>query len=84
MIQLFGRDVLQNMPVVVDDKEWGMKIDIVDKPWEIDQDQLLDAWLTAMEYLQGAEIFAIPSFNFKDNRTVTYSVNRKWKEFIKK
>ncbi|OAB37780.1 hypothetical protein [Paenibacillus glacialis] len=82
LVELLGRDVLQNMPALICEKEWGgVQIDITEKPWESSPDQLLDSWLKATDHLEATEILAVPNYS-KDKRTVTFAVNKKWKEFI--
>ncbi|WP_087996984.1 hypothetical protein, partial [Bacillus mycoides] len=75
ILEMFGRDLLLNSPAVVSELNWGgMCIDLLKNPLEADIDTLLDSWLHVTEYLEPAQVIAIPSFD-EDRMGVTYSPN---------
>jgi hypothetical protein len=79
VLKLFGREFLKNTPAVVTELEWGgIRIDLLEKPWEADIDMLLDSWIKVMNYLEPAKVLAVPCFN-EDKRGVSFSANSAWK-----
>lgn len=77
------KNVIINTPAYIKELSWGgIRIDLVDDPWESDLEHLLERWLEVMEYLNKAEVIAVP--NFGDNMGVTFNPNSKWKEYLRK
>lgn len=84
ILDLFGRDVIRNIPANVTDLDWGgIRIDLVEKPWEAEANELLDRWIGVMEYLEPYEVFAIPTFS-KSKRSVLFNPNAAWERYMKK
>jgi hypothetical protein len=78
VLDLFGRDIFKNIPGVVTELDWGgIRVDLYDKPWEVDPDKLFDKWMEVMNYLESTQILAIPSF--KMNKAIFFSPNNTWK-----
>ncbi|MFC5987848.1 hypothetical protein [Marinicrinis lubricantis] len=85
VLGLFNEEFLQNIPANVEKLDWGgIRIDIVDKPWEVDADTLLDQWLKVMQYFEESQVIALPNFNIKDRRSISFSPNAVWKRYIEK
>ncbi|WP_200956150.1 hypothetical protein [Paenibacillus sp. Root52] len=83
ILEMFGKNVIINTPAYIKELSWGgIRIDLVDDPWESDLEHLLERWLEVMEYLNKAEVIAVP--NFEDNMGVTFNPNSKWKEYLRK
>ncbi|MGG2017870.1 hypothetical protein [Bacillus sp. S10(2024)] len=83
ILDMFGRDLLLNSPAVVSELNWGgICMDLLKNPLEADGDILLDSWLHVMEYLEPAQVIALPSFD-EDRMGVTYSPNVAWQDYLK-
>jgi len=82
ILEMFGRDVIVKSPAVIKDLSWGgIRIDLVENPWESDLEHLLERWVEVMEYLNQVEVIAVP--NFEDNMGVTFNPNNKWKDYMR-
>ncbi|HDR7607244.1 hypothetical protein [Bacillus mycoides] len=82
VLDMFDKELLLNSPAVVSELNWGgICIDLLKNPLEADGDILLDSWLHVMEYLEPAQVIAIPSFD-EDRMGVTYSPNVVWKDYL--
>ncbi|MFB7816878.1 hypothetical protein [Paenibacillus chitinolyticus] len=82
ILDLFGRDFLKKSPGIVTELSWGgIRIDIMDKPWEAEKEILLDKWLSVMNYLHSAHVLALPSFD-EDHMGVSFSPNSAWKKYL--
>lgn len=69
VMELFGKEFLLKTPGVVRLLSWGgISIDLCQKPWEKEIDELLDYWYDTMTYLQQAEVMAKPVFAEAENR----------------
>lgn len=83
ILEMFDRGFLLNSPATVSELDWGgIGINLLHNPLEADIDTLLDSWLSVMEYLEPAEIIAVPSFD-EDRMGVTFSPNVAWKDYLK-
>lgn len=59
LIEMFGRDFLMNTPAHVVGLEWGgIRIDLVEEPWKIDETTLMEKWKEVMAYLGQKDLFA--------------------------
>jgi hypothetical protein len=59
LVDFFGRDRLLSTPVPVAELDWGgVRLDLVERPWEAPEADLLSAWQAAMNHLRPAEVFA--------------------------
>ncbi|MCG7316171.1 hypothetical protein [Brevibacillus laterosporus] len=83
ILEMFGREFLGNTPAVVTELDWGgIRIDLIEKPWEADFNQLLENWFRVMEYLASSGVVAIPSFD-EDRMGVSFCPNSAWQQFLK-
>jgi len=84
VLEMFGRDLLLSTPAIVKELEWGgIRIDLVERPWEADIDTILDQWLKSMKHLETANVIAIPDFN-ENGRSVNFSPNIEWEKWLKR
>ena len=84
ILELFGREIFKTIPAIVTEMEWGgIRVDLVDKPWEADPELLFDRWLAAMKHLEPAQVFAVPIFQ-NDCTWVKFSANKVWKEYLER
>lgn len=59
LIKCFEREFLLKAPAYVEELDWGgIRIDLIEEPWKIDQDTLLKKWLEVMAYLDKKNAFA--------------------------
>ncbi|MGG4552085.1 hypothetical protein [Paenibacillus humicus] len=84
VLEMFGRDFLMNTPAIVTELEWGgIRIDLSEKPWELELNELILIWSRVMDYLETSNVLAIPQFR-EDKRTVLFSPNEVWRNYLKK
>jgi hypothetical protein len=84
IIDLFSKEIILSIPANVTELDWGgIRVDVVDKPWEADANELLDRWICVMEYLEQYNVFAVPSFS-ESKRSVLFHPNVAWERYIKK
>ncbi|GAA0135328.1 hypothetical protein YSY43_21680 [Paenibacillus sp. YSY-4.3] len=84
VLEMFGRDFLMNTPAVVTELEWGgIRIDLSEKPWKLELNELILIWLRVIDYLATSNVLAIPQFR-EDKRTVLFSPNEVWRKYLKK
>lgn len=58
-VKQFGRDRLLGTPVHIMELAWGgVRLDLVEDPWNTSMERLVDAWRRGMEHLSPAGIFA--------------------------
>lgn len=58
-ISQFGKPLIESLPLSVEWQDWGgVRIDLVEEPWEADLPTLLAAWQGGMSHLRPAQIFA--------------------------
>ncbi|PEC76903.1 hypothetical protein CN277_21530 [Bacillus cereus] len=82
ILDMFDKESLLNSPGVVSELNWGGTcIDLLHNPLESDMDLLLDSWLSAMKYLEPAQVMALPSFD-EDRMGVSFSPNVAWKDYL--
>ena len=80
ILSLIDHSLLLATPASVTELPWGgIRIDLADDLWDLDQSTLLQRWQRAMEHLAPSGIFAEPVFD-KDNRTVDFKPSRLWRE----
>jgi len=85
ILELFDREIFKTIPAIVTEMEWGgIRIDLVDKPWEADPELLFERWLDAMKHLEPAQVFAIPQFDEENGRWIRFSANKVWKEYLER
>jgi hypothetical protein len=59
LVEAFGRDRLLSTPVPSTELDWGgVRLDLVERPWEAPEAELLAAWQAAMSHLRPAEVFS--------------------------
>ncbi|UNL83222.1 hypothetical protein [Priestia koreensis] len=82
ILEMFDRDFLLNAPAVVSELEWGgVCMDLLQDPLEADRDTWLDRWLDVMNYLEPAQVIAVPSFH-ESRMAVMYSPNVAWRKHL--
>lgn len=83
IIELFGRDILQNAPAVVSELKWGgLRIDLADKPWKADPEKLLNNWTKIMNKLEPPHLFSKPDFDDKES-IIRFSPNTAWEKYLR-
>ena len=84
ILALIDQEILKNTPVIVSKLKWdGICIDIAEKPWKVSKDDLLQNWTRTMNSFEKNELFAIPKFNQKNRRTISFQANKLWENYIK-
>lgn len=84
ILALFGREFLLQAPGFVRELPWGgISIDLCQKPWEKEKEELLTSWSQIMAYLQQAEVMCKPVFAEAGNR-VFFTPGEKWKQYREK
>jgi hypothetical protein len=63
-IAKFGRDNLMRTPGIVTECGEGLLIDVAERPWELDREQVAGAWNAAMTHLRSSGVFATPDASF--------------------
>lgn len=59
LVDLLGRERLIGSPGVVCELDWGgIRIDLVEQPWDVSQSELLQSWQAAMDHLRPTQVFA--------------------------
>jgi hypothetical protein len=80
IVGLFGRDLLLSTPAIVTDLDWGgVRIDLGEDMWNINGENLLERWQSAMRHLEKAKAFAVPEFNQR-HAAISFSPSPAWKE----
>jgi len=60
-VQLFGHALLLATPAVVAELPWGgIRVDLVEQPWQAAPSVLTSAWQAAMDHLRPAQLFSTP------------------------
>lgn len=78
VLGLFGKEFVKNIPATIAELEWGgIRVDLLEKPWDADFDVMLNSWSEVMKYLESAQILSVPSFD-EDKRGVSFSPNFVW------
>lgn len=59
LVALLGRERIASSPLVCTELPWGgLRVDLVEDPWEATPDALRQAWRAAMDHLEPARVFA--------------------------
>lgn len=84
ILALLDEDILSTSHAQISFTNWnGIRIDVVQNPWSVDADELLDHWIESMESFDNTKLFAIPEFNNKSRRSVSFHPNQKWIAHLK-
>lgn len=82
VLDIFGKGFLLNSPAVVREPAWGgLCLDVVPKPFEADDESLLESWFHVMEYLEAAQVLAIPNFD-EDQMGISFCPNQEWVKYL--
>lgn len=58
MIEYFGKEKFLNAPMYVKQMEnGGVRLDLVEKPWNTDEKTIFEKWIKDMEYFKDVELF---------------------------
>lgn len=83
VLDMFGRDFLMKVPCLVKEMDWGgIRLDIIDKPWEAELGELLENWMKVIDYLNSSNVVATPVFS-EDRDWVDFRPSEKWDVFLK-
>ncbi|WP_458121868.1 hypothetical protein [Paenibacillus sp. Z6-24] len=84
ILTLIDQEILKNTPAIVNELKWGgICIDVAEKPLEVSKDDLLQKWDQAMNSFEENELFAVPKFNQKNCRSISFQANKIWENYIK-
>ncbi|MEK4114927.1 hypothetical protein NST44_01755 [Paenibacillus sp. FSL W8-0919] len=84
ILEMFDREFLKNAPGSVSELNWGgMRIDVMEHPWEAELTILIDNWIKVMGFLETSHVLAIPSFD-EYRMGVSFSPSSAWQEYLKK
>lgn len=84
ILEMFDREFLKNAPGNVSELNWGgLRIDVMEKPWKADSNELIGNWMKVMDYLNASQVLAIPRFD-EDRMGVSFSPSTAWQEYLKK
>lgn len=78
VLQLFTKNMLLKAPAIVSEFDWGgVCINLSKKPWEEEENAIIETWLKVMNYLESAQVFAIP--RYINSKYIKFSANNAWK-----
>ncbi|MFD1885221.1 hypothetical protein [Paenibacillus wenxiniae] len=79
ILALLDDEILSQVNAKIVATQWnGIRIDVIPNPWSVDADELLNGWIHSMNAFDDAKLFAIPEFNNKSRRSVSFQPNEKW------
>lgn len=82
IINLFGRDFLLNAPAYVEELDWGgIRMDLVEEPWNTEMDIVFESWIKVMDYLKEANVFSEYIYRGEDVMAKVVT-SEKWKTFV--
>ncbi len=80
-IECFGREFLLKAPAYIEELDWGgIRLDLIEEPWNIDRDQLLKKWREVMAYLDQKSVFAKHEIKEDGSLGVKINPSKVWLE----
>lgn len=81
-VELFGRDLLLSTPAVVAALPWGgVRVDLVEQPWQADAPPLTSVWRAAMEHVRPAQVFSTPERD--EDGYVSFRPSRRFSQAVR-
>ena len=78
LVEMFGRELLLTTPGVVTKLDWGgIRIDLAEDLWNLDEEAAFDLWSKAMDHLAPSHALARPVFE-EDRMTVEFEPSEAW------
>ncbi|GGJ09757.1 hypothetical protein [Paenibacillus hunanensis] len=82
-LEMFGQDFILNSPGKAELLDWGgVHLDIVESPFHTNSEQLLNAWVKMMTYLQPSGCIAEHHFD-DDQMGVSFSPGKQWEQKLR-
>ncbi|MCQ2019424.1 hypothetical protein HNS01_18575 (plasmid) [Clostridium butyricum] len=88
MIEYFGKEKFLNAPMYVKQmKNGGVRLDLVEKPWDTDEKIIFEKWVKDMEYFKDVELFGTVVRYFGEDYIIDSGLcvkpSAKWRPFFK-
>ena len=82
ILGLFSKNIFNDIPAKITELDWGgVRLDLMDKPWEADEEKLLENWRNVMQHLETAHVLSIPQFQ-ENNISIFYEPNTAWRKYL--
>lgn len=88
IIEYFGEEKFLNAPMYVKQmKNGGVRLDLVEKPWDTDEKTIFEKWIKDMEYFKDVELFGTVIKYLGEDYVIAPSLcikpSVKWRAFLK-
>lgn len=78
VLKLFTKELLMGAPAVVTELKWGgIRIDLSEKQWKDDPEEILETYQKVMNHLEKSKLLAIPTI--KKSEWIEFTPSEMWK-----